>query len=107
MALGHRTQRVARPEGGGGGGGRLEAAGEADRTGQVDRLGAAGEHRLRAEVDLDARDLAGHELAAEPGGRLQERDPQAGGDQAVGGGQSGDTAADDDGMAHGRVRILM
>lgn len=107
MALGHGAQRVAGPERGGGGGGRLEAVGEAHRLGQGDRLGAPGEHRLGPQVDLDARDLAGHELAAEPVRGLQEGDPHSGGDEAVGGGQAGDAAADDDDVARGRFRTLL
>lgn len=106
MALGHGAQGVARPDRRGGRGGRLEAVGEPDVVCQADALGAPGEHRLGAEVDLGAGDLAGHELAAEPLGGLQQGDPQAGSEEPVGGGETGDATADDDDVSGVRVRAV-
>lgn len=106
MALGHGAQCAARPDRGGGRGGRLEAVAEPDVACQADRLRTAGEHRLGTEVDPGAGDLAGHELAAEPLGGLQQGDPQAGPQEPVGGGETGDATADDDDMSGARVRAV-
>ena len=102
VALGHGAQGAAGPDRGGGGGGRLEAVAEAHLAGEGDGLGAAREHRLGAEVDAGARDLAGQQLAADPVGRLQDGDARPAAEQPVGGGQSRDAASDDDDMSRAR-----
>ncbi|CAM5665847.1 hypothetical protein STENM327S_06883 [Streptomyces tendae] len=96
VALGHGAQGTAGPQRGGRGGRRLEAVGESRRAGQADGLGAAGQHRLGAEVDADSGDLAGQQLAADAAGRLQDGHPGPALQEAVGGGQSGDTGSHDD-----------
>ena len=68
-------------------------------AGEVDALGPAGEHRLRAEVDLDAPDRPGQQLAAGAGRALEHQDLAARRGQVAGGGQPGDAAADHDGTA--------
>ncbi len=106
VALGHGAQGVAGPDRRGGGGGRCQAAAEADLAGEGDRLGAAGQYRLGAEVDPDAGDLAGQQLAADPARGLQDRHPRAAVQQPVRGGQSGDPAPDDDDMPGLRTGLL-
>lgn len=98
VALGHGPQGAPGPEGGGGGGGRLEPVGEAHLAGEGDRLGAAGQHRLGAEVDAGARDLAGQQLAADPVRGLQDGHSRATVQQLVRGGQPRDPGPDDDDM---------
>lgn len=84
----------------------LQPVAEPDGPRQVDRLRPSGQHRLRTQIDLGARDPTGHELAAEPVGRFQEGDPQPGGQEPVGGCESGDAAADDDDMTRTCVHAV-
>lgn len=96
VALGHGAQGAAGPDRGGRGGGRLEAVVEAHLAGEGHRLRPAGQHRLGAEVDAGARDLAGQQLAADPVGCLQHGDARTAPRQPVRGGQSCDAGSDDD-----------
>lgn len=68
---------------------------ETERACELDPLGAAVEHRLRADVDGDPGDLAPAYLAPDLVGALQHDHLVAGGGQVVGGGQPGHTPADD------------
>ncbi|MDH6548058.1 hypothetical protein M2162_002155 [Streptomyces sp. SAI-041] len=96
VALGHGAQGTAGPDRGGRGGGRLEALAEAHLAREVHRLRPAGQHRLGAEVDARARDLAGQQLAADTLRRLQYGDARTALRQPVGRGQSRDARSDDD-----------
>ena len=97
----HRTrqgaQRAVGPDRGRGGRGVDHR--HPELAGEVDALGPAGEHRLRAEVDLDAPDRPGQQLAAGAGRALEHQDLAARCSQVAGGGQPGDAAADHDGTA--------
>ncbi|MGX1315278.1 hypothetical protein RKD24_005397 [Streptomyces calvus] len=97
VALGHGAQGAAGPQRGGGGGRRPKTVGEAHLAGETDRLRAAGQQRLGAEVHARARDLAGQQLAADPVRRLQHGHPCPVPQQPVRGGQPGDSGSDDDG----------
>lgn len=98
VPLGHRPQGAPGPERGRGGGGRLEPVGEAGLAREGDRLRAAGQHRLGAEVDARARDLAGQQLAADPVRGLQDGHSRTPLQQFVRGGEPRDPGPDDDDM---------
>ncbi len=68
------------------------------RLGKLRALRPAGEHRLGAQVDLDARDLAQPHLAADVRGTFQHRHVSAGprGQDSVGSSEPADPPAYDD-----------
>ncbi len=88
-----RTQLAARPDPGRRVG-RVHNV-QAQPAGQLHALGATVEHGLRADVDDDSSDLEASELAADPIGTLDHHDLVARIGQVAGGGQPGDTGADD------------
>ena len=69
---------------------------EAQLTRELDRLGAAGEHRLGSHVDPDPGDLTGEQLPAHPGRALEHQDRAAGRSEGPRSCQTGDAGADDD-----------
>ena len=87
--------------------GRLEPVGEAHLAGERHRLGPPGEHRLGTEVDPHSGDLAGQQLAAEPVRGLEHGHARSAVQQPVGGGQTGDTAPDDDDMTRARTCVCV
>ncbi len=68
----------------------------AEPTDQVDPLGSARQHRLRADVDAEPRDLCGAQLAAHLGRGLQHEHVAPGVGQAASRDQSGHAATDHD-----------
>ncbi|MDF9816255.1 hypothetical protein M2266_005486 [Streptomyces sp. SPB162] len=98
VPLRHRPQPAPGPHGGARRGRWLQPVAEPHLAGQCDRFRPAREHRLGAQVHGHAGDLVGVQLPAEPRGALQHRHPRAAAGQVVGGGESGDPAADDDHM---------
>ena len=104
--LGIGPQRPAGPQRRRGGGGRLEAVAEADLAGQGHGLGAARQHRLGAEVDPRARDLAGSSLPPSRSDASSTVTRSTALQQPVGGGQSGDAAPDDHDVPPTRVNAV-
>ena len=96
----HRPERAAGPDPRRGDG-RVDDV-HADRTRQVDALGAAVEYCLRTDVDGQAAHLVQAELAADLGRPLdQEHVLGRVLREEVRGGEAGDASADDDGSAAG------
>ena len=67
----------------------------AELLGERQPLGAAGEHRLGADVDGQPGDLGAAELAADLGRALEQQDVAAGGGDAASRDQTGDPATHD------------
>ena len=74
---------------------------QADSGRERDALGATVDHRLGADVDGDAGDLAAPELAAQPVRALEEQHVVAGVGQVAGSGQPTDPASHHDEPPHG------
>ncbi len=61
---------------------------------QVEPLGSAGQHRLRADVDGEPGDLGAAQLAAELRGGLEQQDVTPGGSETAGRDEAGHAATD-------------
>ena len=93
QAARQRTQRAAGPDPGASLGGVDDL--EAERTGQVDALGAAVQHRLRADVDDHPADRPAPQLSTDLVGTLEHHDLMPGVGQVPRRGQPGDPGSHD------------
>ena len=93
----HRPPAPARDDGGADGSGMRRAAIDADLLEEGERLGATGEHGLRADVDEGPSDLLETQLATDPVTGLVEGHRDVGTEprQLPGRRQTGDTSTDD------------
>ena len=99
MRLRGSRRRAPRDQSPRGGGGRVHDV-DPELRGERHPLGAAGQHRLGADVDGDPGDLGPAELAADLGRALEDEHVPAGGRQVTGGGQAADPGTHHDDVPH-------